>query len=180
MSYFGFMKAADMKRALGALDALLDTPTQLLIGGGAAMALAYNLPLVTADIDAQVFKSQITQAELTPLVHKVAQQLQLPKDWINSYFNTFLFALPSDYASRLKQVLSGKHLKAFALGREDMVILKCMAGRDKDMPHARALMKQGVDRSIIEHQLQTLIDKKIPKADRAMDFFDELCDQVPE
>lgn len=174
------MKSTDMLEAFKALDKHLSKPTQLLVGGGAAMALAYKLPLATADVDALVFRSEITQAELTPFIHKVSDELKLPKDWLNSHFNTFLFALPSDYSDRLKLIYDGSHLKAFALGLEDMVILKCMAGRDKDMPHAKALIKKGVDRGIVEKHLQSLMDRSIPKADQAMDFFDELCDQVPE
>lgn len=174
------MKAADMLVALKALDKHLTKPTQLLIGGGAAMALAYKLPLSTADVDALVFRSEITQSELTPFIHKVSDELHLPKDWLNSHFNTFLFALPPDYSDRINLVYEGAHLKAFALGREDMVILKCMAGRDKDLPHAKALMKPGINRKIVEKHLQTLVDRSIPKADQAMDFFDELCDQVPK
>lgn len=144
------------------------------------MALAHNLPLATADIDGLVYRSKITHAELAPMVHKIATELGIPKDWLNDHFNTFLFALPQDYPSRLVTVYKGGHLTAHALGREDMVILKCMAGRDKDLPHARALMKQGINRRIVEDHLQSLIDRGIPKAGQAMDFFDELCDQVPE
>jgi hypothetical protein len=174
------LKSKDMRLALAALDKLLSSPTQLLIGGGAAMALAYKLPLSTADVDGLVFKSIITQAELMPLVHRVAQELDLPKDWLNSHFNTFLFALPPDYVTRLQTVFTGSHLTAHALGREDMVILKCCAGRDKDLPHARALMKQGIDRNLVSNHLQTLMERGIPNASAAADFFDELCDQVPE
>lgn len=169
-----------MRNALKALDKHLTKHTQLLVGGGAAMALAYNLPLATADVDGLVFRSEITQAELTPLVHKVSDEQHLPKDWLNGHFNTFLYALPQDYSARLRSVYEGRHLKVFAVGREDMVILKCMAGRDKDFPHARALMKQGLDRRIVEDHLQLLIDRGIPKAEQAMAFFDELCDQVPD
>lgn len=169
-----------MKRALAALDQYLAEPTQLLIGGGAAMVLAYHLPLATADIDGLVFRSKITQAELTPLIHRVADELQLPKDWLNSYFNTFLFALPSDYHERLVSVYRGKHLTVYALGRDDLVILKCCAGRDKDLLHARALMKQGLDRPLVSNHLQGLLEKGIAGAERAADFFDELCEQVPE
>lgn len=174
------MKTAEMRQALKALDKSLTQSTQLLIGGGAAMALAYNLPLVTADIDGIVFRSGISTDDLAPLVRKVSAELGIPKDWLNDHFNTFLFALPKNYMERLVTVLKGKNLTAYALGREDMVILKCMAGRDKDLPHARVLIKQGIDRGIVEDHLQSLIDRGIPKAEQAMDFFDELCDQVPE
>lgn len=169
-----------MKAALAGLDRLLTQPTQLLIGGGAAMVLAYKIPLATADIDGLVVRSKISQAEMMPLVHRVADDLHLPKDWLNGYFNTFLFSLPSDYHDRLTPVFQGKRLRADALGREDLVILKCCAGREKDIPHARALMRQTIDRKLVGDHLQTLMEKGIAGAERAADFFDDLCDQVPE
>lgn len=144
------------------------------------MALAYRLPIATADIDGLVFRSEITQAELEPLIHKVATELAIPKDWLNSYFNTFLYALPSDYSTRLKEIFSGRHLTAYALGREDLVILKCCAGRDKDQPHARALLKQRINRQLVSDHLQSLMEKGVHGAQVACDFFDEMCDQVPE
>lgn len=173
------LKSNDMRQAFATLDKHLNTPTQILIGGGAAMALAYNLPLSTADVVGLVFKSAITQDEIAPLVHHVARELNLPKDWLNSHFNTFLFALPADYVTRLKIVFTGKHLTVHALGREDMVILKCCAGRDKDLPHARAIMKQGINRELVSNHLQSLMERGIANASAAADFFDELCDQVP-
>ena len=136
------MDATVMKSALATLDRHLKTPTKLLIGGGAAMLLAYGFPVATMDIDGLVFQSEITQAELEPFVKAVAAELHIPGDWLNSYFNTFLYTLPKDYAKRLKEIYRGKRLTVYALGAEDLFILKCFAGRPKDIPHAKALLRK--------------------------------------
>lgn len=168
-----------MLAALAALDTRLDVPVKLLVGGGAAMLLAHGFPISTMDIDGLVFQSAMTQVELEPHVRAVGEQLQIPSDWLNGYFNTFLFTLPSDYQDRLNVIHEGRHLTVFALSAEDLLILKCFAGRPKDVPHARSLFKivTTAGRERVDLHLQQLLERNIPGADRAAEFFDELCDQ---
>ncbi len=79
-------------KILKALQALGDELTrqgvrgQIFIVGGAAMALAYSTRRVTRDIDA-VFepKSSIYEAAAT-----VAEDLGLPKDWLNDAVKGFM------------------------------------------------------------------------------------------
>ncbi|MCC7460794.1 MAG: hypothetical protein IT286_05775 [Proteobacteria bacterium] len=163
-----------MIAALSALDVLLTVKVSILIGGGGAMILAHKFPLATSDIDA-VAKG-IELFELDPLVKKVAEQLSLPKDWLNPYFSTFGHVLPEDYGNRLIQVFLGKNIKAQALGKEDLLIMKCFAGRQKDIPHARALVKSGADIQLVEEHIRSLIQKRIPKADNAQEFLYEIED----
>lgn len=167
-----------MQSALAALDRRLTQPTKLLIGGGAAMLLAHGFPVSTMDIDGLVFQSAITQAELDPLVKAVAVELHIPRDWLNSYFNTFLYTLPKDYAARLKEVYQGAQLRVYALGAADLCILKCFAGRPKDIPHARALLRIIADCRLVERHLQTMVERNIPGAQAAIDRFDELRDAL--
>ena len=141
------------------------------------MMLAHGFSISTMDIDALVFRSEMSQAELDPLVKEVATELGLPGDWLNSYFNTFLFALPADYADRLLVIYQGTLLTALALSVEDLLVLKCMARREKDVPHARALLKKSRALSVVEKQLNYLAGKRIPGAEEALDFFDELQDE---
>lgn len=171
------MNAQDMKKALKALDVKLTQPVNLLVGGGAAMLLAHEFPLTTADIDALVFKSSLTQVEIDPYVKEVSQELNLPPDWLNGYFNVFLFTLPKDYTSRLKNIFTGKHLNAMALGAEDLLVLKCFAGRAKDVGHAKALYKKIKDISIVTSHLDSLSEKRIPGTQKALDFFYEIEEQ---
>lgn len=108
----------------------------------------------------------------------VARDLSLPGDWLNPHFETFLFTLPADYESRLKTVFTGEHLVVNALGPEDLLILKCFAGRDKDIPHARALVKKGANLNFVEKHIHHLMDKSILGAGAARDFLDDLLDEM--
>lgn len=63
-----------------------------------------------------------------------------------------------------------------ALGVEDLLVMKCFAAREKDVGHARALLKRNPDRGLVERQLQSLADRRIPGAQDALDFYDDLVE----
>ncbi len=167
-----------MRRALVELDALMREPARLVIGGGAAMTLAYDHPLATQDVDAFAARGGLRVAELDGLARKVADQLNVAPDWLNAHFETFTAVLPADYATRLRTVYSGKHLQVDALGPEDLLVMKCFAGRDKDRPHARKLIKLASDLGIVDKQLELLADKRYPGVQKAADYFDDLRDEA--
>lgn len=172
------MNAQQMKEALKGLDRELKEELNLLIGGGAAFILAHHIPLLTMDIDGIPYKTVLKPADLDPYVKKVAKQLKIPNDWLNSYFAAFTYSLPKDYGSRLILVFRGKKLTALALGKEDLLIMKCFAGREKDLPHARALLKQGLDTTLVNNHLHRCVEEKIPRAQEACDFFYDSCEQL--
>lgn len=163
-----------MKSALSELDELLPTPVTLIMGGGGAMILAHHFPLGTTDIDA--VPKGMTIAEIDPYVKKVAAKLEIQADWLNPYFSTFAHVLPETYGQRLCEVFKGKSLTVQALSKEDMLIMKCFAGRRKDVGHAVALIKAKADLKIVEDRIQELQNKKIPKSKEALDFLDEVID----
>ena len=171
-----------MKKALETLDQKLQNSglgrLKLLIGGGGAFGLAYQVPLHTADIDGVPFQSSVTQAQLDPLVKETGRELEISPDWLNPYFETFLGSLPSDYGSRLIEVYNGNSLSAFALGLEDLLVMKCFAGREKDMPHAKILLRKGADIDFVDAHLRSLLAKNYPGAQGALDFLLEAEDQV--
>lgn len=166
-----------MKRALELLDVEIVGPARLVVGGGAAMVLAYKHPLATQDVDAFAAKGGLRLAELDAAAKTIAKKLDIEPDWLNSHFDTFTAVLPADYASRLRRVFAGKQLIVDALGPEDLLIMKCFAGRDKDLPHARKLLKHATDLSIVDRQLGLLLERRYPGAEKAADFFDDLRDQ---
>lgn len=172
------MKKTSMIEAFTALDGHLTTPLTILIGGGAAMLLAHEVPLSTNDIDGLPIDSQITPAELDPLIKAVARDLSISAHWYNDYFNTFTYALPKDFRSRLKEVFRGKNLTVKALGKEDLLIMKCFAGREKDIGHARALLKRGADKEFVANHLEKLAEKNLPGTDRAMAFLEDLIMEI--
>ncbi len=178
----GFVNTALMKKALQVLDQKLTSKkqaeVQLLIGGGSAFALGYQIPLQTADVDAVLLKSKLSAAELDSFVKETARELSISSDWLNPHFATFMFCLPSDYGDRLHRVFQGKTLKAYVLSLTDLLIMKCFAGREKDMPHAKILIRKGADTAFAASHLQELIQKKIRGAKEALDFLNDAEEQI--
>jgi hypothetical protein len=168
------MTRARLEAAFGALDALLSEPLTLILGGGTAMLLAYSIPVRTTDADA--YPQGPAPASLDSLVKKVARQLSLPGDWLNPHFATFAHVLPPDYGTRLKDVFVGAHLRVRALGAEDLLVMKAFAGRDKDVSHARALLRRHPNLELVGKRLEELLERRIPGARDALDFFDDLQD----
>jgi hypothetical protein len=166
------LTADRLRQAFEALDGLLEGPVTLVVGGGTAMMLAYHLPVRTTDVDA--YPRDSTFAAIAPHVRAVAKKLGLPGDWVNPHFETFAHVLPDDYGARLRPIFSGRRLAAMALGVEDLLIMKCFAGREKDVGHARALLKRKPDLRLVEGRIQVLIDRGIPGAQDAADFLDDL------
>ncbi len=164
-----------MLEALSHLDRKLSKPLQLIIGGGGAIVLNHYFSLATTDIDAIPGSGTMIQ-EIDPLIKEVAKELGLAPDWLNPYFSTFTHVLPSDYGARLVQVGSFKFLEALTLSKEDLLIMKCFAGRMKDGVHARALVKAGANTAFVEKHLSFLQKKGIPGALEAIDFFDEVLE----
>ncbi|MCB1214281.1 MAG: hypothetical protein KDK66_02270 [Deltaproteobacteria bacterium] len=172
-----------MQKALRALNqslARLDLKAKLLIGGGGAFNLAYAIPLRTQDIDGVLFKSDLSPHELDQAVKQVAKELKLPPDWLNPYFETFLYCLPTDYADRLLSVYKASHLQVFALSIHDLLVMKCFAGREKDLPHAKLLVKKGADLNFVQEHMEKLKAKGIPDAAKALDFLYEVEDSLED
>lgn len=167
-----------MIESFNLLDSKLKSKSKLLLGGGGAMVLAYQFPVSTLDLDAEFYKSSIKTVDIREEILAVARELSLPGDWLNPHFETFLFTLPADYESRLQTVFTGAYLEVNALGPEDLLILKCFAGRDKDIPHARALLKKGINLDFVEKHIHHLMDKSIPGAGAAKDFLDDLLEEM--
>ena len=153
-------------------------PVHLIVGGGGAMILAHHFPMGTTDIDAIPKGGEVP--ELSPLCMAIASEQKLPLDWLNPYFSTFIHVLPKDYGNRLVEIFKGQRLSAQALGREDMLIMKCFAHRRKDVGHARALVRQGVDHRLIENHLEFLKQQKIPLITEALQFYDEILEMEEE
>ncbi len=65
-----------------------------------------------------------------------------------------------------------------AVGPEDLLIMKCFAGRDKDLPHARVLLGRLTQPDLVDRHLSELIQRRIPHAQRAADFYDDLRDEL--
>ena len=142
------------------------------------MVLAYDYPLATQDVDAFTARGGLSMAELDTAARRVAEQLDLEPDWLNTHFETYTGVLPTGYSERLKRVLEGEHLVVDALGPEDLLVMKCFAGRDKDRGHARKLLRLAGDLDLVDRHLAHLIERRYPGAEKAADYFDDLRDEA--
>ncbi len=180
MSYIpgvpGPLSKQAIEDAFRTLDEALDRDVTLIVGGGTAMILAYGISIATTDVDA--YPAGMSAAELDPYVKRVARKKGLAPDWLNTYYETFAFVLPPDYRSRLRDVFAGSHLRVRSLGPEDLLVMKCFAGRDKDRGHARALLREKPDLAIVEGRLNALAEKGVKGAQSALDFFDDLLEET--
>ncbi len=163
---------ASLQAAFRALDARLEQPVTLVVGGGTAMMLAYGLQVRTTDVDAYPVRGRLD--EIAPHVRAVARELGLAPDWVNPHYETFAHVLPADYGARLREVFAGERLLVMALGVEDLLVMKCFAGREKDVGHARALLKRSPDLRIVERRIEELVERGVPGALDAADFLDDL------
>lgn len=170
------LDAATLDRAFRALDALLPRPVTLVVGGGTAMMLAYGLPVRTTDVDAYPVSGSLD--DLGEQIREVAREVGLASDWLNPHFETFAHVLPADYGSRLRPLFAGERLRVTALGVEDLLVMKCFAGREKDVGHARALLRRKPDLALVERRIAELIEKGVPGAPDAADFLDDLQEEA--
>lgn len=84
--------------------------------------------------------------------------------------------MPADYGSRLKEVFAGTRLRVMALGVEDLLIMKCFAGREKDVGHARALLRRKPDLGVVERRIEGLLERGVPGAADAADFLEDVVE----
>ncbi|HZY02370.1 MAG TPA: DUF6036 family nucleotidyltransferase [Anaeromyxobacteraceae bacterium] len=169
------LTADGLRAAFRALDARLEAPLTLVVGGGTAMMLAYGLPVRTTDVDAYPVRGRLE--DIASKLRAVARDLGLAPDWVNPHYETFAHVLPVDYGSRLREVFAGERLRVAALGVEDLLVMKCFAGREKDVGHARALLRRKPDLSVVERRLEELVEKGVPGALDAADFLDDIREE---
>lgn len=150
---------------------------RITVGGGGAMMLAHNFPGKTNDVDGVTTKGSFE--EIKALAEQVGDELKIDHDWLNPHFSAFTFYLPADAKSRYTVIFNGKKLVVEALGAEDVLIMKLMAGRAKDLAHIRHLLKCKLDLKIVENRLQELKNNS-PYAKSAQKALDLLDDELEE
>jgi predicted nucleotidyltransferase len=172
------MNAAEMRAALELFDIKLKRPLRLIMGGGAAMLLMYHHPAATADVDAVPYPYR-SMFEFEEIIQEIAKERGLPLDWLNPHFTDFTYVLPDDCMNRLKPYFKGQYLVVDCFGPEDMIVMKCMAGRAKDRTHLRKLIRiRGVDLALVEDHLAKLQKDGLENAHSALALLEELKDEL--
>lgn len=130
------MERSELASALAALG-MRCAAAEIVVVGGAAAILCQWLERTTVDVDVAVSDPRL--AALAGEIEAVAEELGLPRGWINDSAKAFSGVLPSDFRERLIEVGRWGGLRVLAIGRRDFILMKLFAMRAEDVLDLRAL-----------------------------------------
>jgi predicted nucleotidyltransferase len=123
--------------ALDRLDAQLESSgahASIYLVGGAVMCLVLNTRDSTKDVDAWFSDPQIVREA----AQRVAEELDLPQDWLNDAAKAFV-----PPRARFEAWRSLPHLDIYAAADETLFAMKCAAARtEQDADDIRALAER--------------------------------------
>jgi len=127
----------DILRALQALASELASPTEIIVGGGAALVLLYDARAATKDVDAFVLAST-DPASVREAARRVAQTLDLPENWLNDGAKGYLHGLlPGEV------LFQRAPLTVRSVAPRQLLAMKLSAWRDDiDIADARLLLSK--------------------------------------
>jgi predicted nucleotidyltransferase len=122
---------------LGRLAQQQEHSIELLVMGGAAIVLLYNARPSTRDVDVFILSPRKAQI-VRELARQVAQERDLPEDWLNDGAKGYLMG-----ASQGAVVLSAPGIVVRSLAVPQLLAMKLSAWRDDvDIQDARRLLQE--------------------------------------
>lgn len=133
------MDKKELEQVLRKLDERVSSSLDMVVVGGAAMILHFGASRATGDIDVIVLKGDPTS--LREAVKAVADEYDLPDDWLTDAAKGFADILPPDFYHRLVPLaVEFRHLRLYALGLPDQVAMKIIALREQDLEDLELLL----------------------------------------
>jgi hypothetical protein len=110
---------------------------EILIVGGAAGVLTGVLPSWwnTSDVDVIHFRLAQDRDAVLTAAEEAAQALSLPPSWVSEDVGLFAWTLPEGWEHRRVWVGTFDQLRVFAAGRLDLIAMKFIAHRERDLEH---------------------------------------------
>ena len=138
------MEKSELVQILHDLDKQLTTSCDLILIGGAAMILHFGAMRATRDIDVLILRGD--PPSLRQAVESVAQEHNLPSDWLNDGAKGFADILPRDFYHRLTPLeLPLEHLHLYVLGQPEQAAMKIVALREQDLEDLDLLLPDMTD-----------------------------------
>ena len=144
------MDKQELIALLSELDSRLSSPCDVVLVGGAAMILHFGASRATRDIDALILRGN--WRKLHKAAKSVAQEHNLPEDWINDAVKGFADILPPDFYIRLMLLdFPFQRLHLYVLGRPEQAAMKIVALREEDLEDLELLLPgmSDVDREVL-------------------------------
>lgn len=174
------MNTSTVEKALRRVGELLDYHTGvdlLLVGGAAGMVTGVLSPLrTTADCDVMVYTPEEAMVAVELAAAKVAEEMDLPANWLNSDVQLRLDTLPDGWEARRVWVDTFGKLRVFAASRLDLIAMKVVAGRAQDLDDLRDMKVRRDEVGFVRQYLDALSEKgtKQQQIDDAVDVLETL------
>jgi len=121
------------------LDKNLTATFDIILIGGAAMILHFGAKRTTRDVD--VFILRGGASVLRKAVKTVAENRELPEDWLNDAAKGFAGILLPDFYHRLIPLAyEFNNIRLYILGLPELVALKIIALREQDLEDLELLL----------------------------------------
>lgn len=135
------MDQHELINVLAKLDEHLASSFDVVIVGGAAMILHFGARRATRDVDVLVLKGDVSK--LREAARIIAQDQDLPDDWLNDGAKGFASILLPDFSQRLTQLeYPFEHLRLYALSKAEQTAMKIVALREQDLEDLELLLPQ--------------------------------------
>lgn len=161
------MDAWDINLALQRLAESLefDQKVELLLVGAAAGILTGALPRqrVTLDCDVMLYVPQNALGAVEHAAEAIATELGLPATWLNSDVQIRGDTLPDDWQARSVLILDTPRMKILAVHRQDLLAMKVLAGRPKDIEDIRCMKPSMFDWGFVRKYIANLPSKGTPE-----------------
>ncbi len=139
------MDKNELIEILQELDKQLTSSFDIVLIGGAAMILYFGASRTTHDVD--VFILRGGASELRKAVKIVADNRELPENWLNDAAKGFAGILLSDFYHRLIPLdYKFDNIRLYVLGRPELVALKIIALREQDLEDLELLLPKMTER----------------------------------
>ncbi len=157
------LNSSQLRRALSALAALLpqDTPAEMILIGGGAGMLSGLLPDGRQTVDVDVM--DVTPAEIFDLccyhAPRIAEECGISPSWFDATPHTIRHTMLDGWRERTVLVGEFGSLRVRAIARIDLISLKLIAGRERDLNDLGALQVTAEEARFVAESLPQILDR---------------------
>lgn len=171
------MNKSDFVAAFTSLGQNIRKPLRLTLVGGSALAILELVQRQTKDAD--VIEASAKLSSIRKEIETVAKELDIGTDWLNEDASAWRKFLPPDYPNRLVVVGQFGNLTVNSLGRQDLILMKIIAGRNRDLLDLKELAVRAEELYFVRQQVERL--KRIDQETGTFveDYLDLLEAQIP-
>ena len=136
----------------------LERDVEILIVGGAAGVLTGELPpsWTTADVDLIHCNLPGDREAILVASATVARELSLPASWLSKDVGLYAWTLPEGWGGRRVLVAAFGRLRVYAAGRLDLIAMKFIAHRERDLEHLTRMNVKRSEREFVLRYLDSL------------------------